>query len=234
MMFLTSCSKNLCDCLESTGSLSTEERAINEFTSIRTEDNINLILCRDTVCHVSVECGAGLIKDIHTGVEGGRLRIRNTNRCNWVRDLDPVIKVYVFYKKLEELDYSSTGNISTRDTLKSERFTLNVRDGAGSINMVVNIDTAFFNEHEGTADISLFGKVKAQYIYNNGLGPVNALGLASFYSFVHNRGTNDCFVKVSDRLEANIEYYGNIYYLGDPPVIISWITGEGKLIPYAK
>ena len=232
LVYGTGCSKDFCDCFTATRSLKTIDRNTGFFTSVRIEDNINVVLLKDTFCHVTLACGSGIIDHIKTEVTDNRLRLWNNSTCNWVRDLDPQIIANVYYTTLEEISYSATGKVSTEDTLKEQKFTLNVRDGAGSIQLKVNVDTAWFNQHDGATDINLSGKVNAQYIYNNGLGPVNALNLKSLFTFVNNRGTNDCFVQVQDHLEARIEYCGNIYYLGNPQVIISWIEGSGKLLPY--
>jgi hypothetical protein len=231
-LLLCSCSKDLCDCLKGTGALTTEERYPGDFNSVRTEDNINLILFRDSACRIIVECGSGIINDIHTEVEDGWLRLWNSSSCNWVRDLDPKINVYVYSSILDTLSYSSYGDVITPDTLTVKRFTLEVRDGSGSIDLKIKADTAYFNQHDGAADVTLSGKVQSQYIYNNGLGPINALGLEASFTYINSRGTNDCFVNATDHLEARIEYIGNIYYSGNPPVLITWILGDGQLLPY--
>ena len=233
-LMMSSCAKTLVDCFVSTGTIKTDDRETGSFSSIRLENNIDIFLCQDTFCHVKIECGSGLIENIKTEIREGRLRIWNTNKCNWVRDLDPQIKAYVYYTAIDDIEYASIGDLITLDTLRARNFTINIRDGAGNINLMVNMDTAYFSDHTGTADIKLSGKVKAQYIYKNGVGPLNALGLKSSYTYVNNHNTNDCFVNVKDHLEARIDYSGNIYYSGHPPEIISWINGKGKLIEWTK
>ncbi|MHC1708473.1 MAG: head GIN domain-containing protein [Bacteroidales bacterium] len=229
---LFSCSKELSDCFKGKGDKTVREKEVGYFRSVRLENNINMVLHQDTFCHVRIECGSGILEDIKTEVEQGKLRIWNNSSCNWVRDLNPQINIHVYYISLEQIDYSSTGLITCEDSIIEQKFTLDVRDGAGSIDLKANIDTGFFNQHDGVADITLSGKVNAQFIYNNGLGPINALGMESKYTYVNNRGTNDCYVNVSEHLEAKIEYFGNVYYIGNPPVIITWIEGSGNLIKY--
>ncbi|HRY33234.1 MAG TPA: DUF2807 domain-containing protein [Bacteroidales bacterium] len=226
---LFSCSKDLGDCLKGQGKTREEIRLTSPFTSVRLEDNIDLVLVRDSICMVRISAGEGIIGDILTEVRDGWLKIRNINHCNWVRKLNPAITAMVHYISLDTLNYAGVGNVSTLDTIRAGTFTLEIRDGAGSICLLLVADTAFINEHDGTSDIHLAGRADRQYAFINGYGPLMAYDFQTNFTYIHSLRTNDCYIRARQQVEARIEASGNVYCKGNPWHIVTWITGSGQL-----
>ncbi len=229
-MGFISCSKDLGDCLKGHGITMEETRITPGFSSVRLEDNIDLVLIQDSICMVKISAGEGIIGDILTEVSNGWLRIRNINQCNWVRKLNPAITATVHFIRLDTLNYAAIGDVSTPDTIRAGTFTLEIRDGAGSIRLLLQADTAFINEHDGTSDIHIAGRAGRQYAFMNGYGPLMAGDFHTEFTYIHSLRTNDSYIRAWKELEARIEASGNIYCKGNPWHIVTWITGSGQLI----
>ena len=225
-----SCKKNTGDCFTNTGKIITENRTSKDFHLISLNDNINLILTQDSLNTVIVEAGENIINSIKTEFVNGHLNIKNTSSCNWLRSYAKEINIYVSVKHLDSLKYESSGNVSCTNTIKSDSISVDVWGGAGIIDLDFDIKNVKLNLHYGTTEMIFSGSANVVYIYAASYGPIYCENLISGNVYINNRGTNNCYVRANQVLEATIENIGNIYYYGNPEVVLSNITGEGELI----
>ncbi len=233
MLVMGSCEQYpFCDCFVSGGAVTNEIRKPGSFRIVEIHDNVDVILQEDSACSVEVEAGENLLEGITTVLDGDRLVIGNTNACNWVRDPDNVIRLVVSCPQFSELYYQGYGNVTVADTLHCGEFRLDITDGSGTIRLLMHNTTTRINVHEGVVDTHIAGKSGVNYLYNNGIGPLDALNLDSRITFVTNNSVGNVFLRVQDVLEPRIFYSGNIWYIGNPVIQNPLITGSGALIPY--
>ena len=228
----TGCKKSGVNCLTSNGKTIRQDRLLQDFDSIDVQDYVNLILSQDSLNKVTVESGQNIINGITTQVIDRQLVIRNTNKCNWLRSYDVPVNVYVSVKDLKKIYYLSSGNISTTNALKTHSLIVEVWGGSGTIDLALDIFLGHFALVMGTADLNLHGHCAINTIYSGDFGLFQCKNLKTGYSFVTNKGSNDCYVNVSQYLEANIGSIGNIYYTGNPDSLSIRIHGAGKVIPF--
>ena len=229
---LTSCKKNgVSNCFVSTGEITMDNRSINSFNSILLKDNVNLILKKADSNAIIVEAGKNLISGVKTDVgENGVLEIRNDNSCNWIRSYSSPINVYLNYKVIDSIDYNSIGDITTENTLIADSLWIMAHEGAGKINMDVDVSTLYCSLHYGTLDIILRGKAGVSYIYSASFGLINTLDMESDYMYINNRSSNDIYVTAKTHIGATIDNIGNIYYTGNPITVSFNKNGTGELI----
>lgn len=228
---LISCTgENLDDCYTSTGPQITEERPGEAFKKIELYDNVNLILIPGDNYHIKVEAGEHIIDAIKTEIKDSTLIIRNTLKCNWVRNFEKELTVYATIPMLEEIRYEGSGDINTQGQLTLDSLKVNVWGGAGSFNLDVNINKLNLAMHYGTVDFHVSGKALITSIYSNSYGPFLCNNLISNIVYIRNNGSNDCYVHALHILEVTITSVGSIYYSGNPYQISADISGSGKLI----
>lgn len=229
---LTGCEKTpVLDCFVSTGSIVQEERPIGEFQTLVLSNNLNLILRQSNTNRLVVEGGSNLLRKIITEVENDSvLKLSNENRCNWVRSFDKPINVYLDFKRLDLIEYRSIGDVTNVDTLRLDSLNVDVREGAGKIELLLKTPLVYCNLHYGTADIVLKGIADLSYVYGDGFGRIDNRDLISSQVYVNNKSSNDMYLNANLRLEATIENIGNIYYSGNPPEIQLQRVGSGELI----
>jgi hypothetical protein len=226
-----SCEKSpLPDCFKSTGKVERETRDLEYFHGLKLYDNINLQLIPAAETSLTLEAGRNLLGKIDTYVnEDSILIIRNNNTCNWVRSYEKPINVYLRVRDLQTIEYRSIGDLSCSDTLRQDSLRIDVWEGAGTIDLGVNLKKCEANIHYGTAVIELSGITRQGYYYQLGAGQINASGLRAEQVYIRNWSSNDLFSWATKYLSAEIKGLGNVYYRGNP-VISSSLQGQGKLL----
>ena len=226
------CEKDsFCNCLQNTGANASETRALSAFNSIEMNQNVDIIVRKGTEPKVVVTAGKNLLDGVRTKVENGKLYITNENKCNWLRDFKNKFTVEVYYQDLFFLTTRGSGNFGCADTINSAEFQVDNWNGSGTINLILNCNEARFKLHTGPADINASGTTEVLYVYTAGNGYVRAAALESEYTYITTKSTGDTEVQSAKELEAIIEYQGDVYYKGNPPIVRPVITGSGKLLP---
>lgn len=230
IMGTNSCTKSdPTDCFKSTGAETTVTRSTGIFDKIILNDNVNLVLTQSSSQSISIKGGKNLLKKVKTDINDGALNIENQNSCNWMRSFDKEITVYVNVNQLHEIEYNGSGDISCTNTIISDSLKLNVWEGAGNVDIKVETERNFIYFHIGTADINYSGVCHLSYVTLSSFGPIKAENLQSAFTYIANNGSNNCYIQANTRIEANIGGLGDIYYRGDPEIIINK-TGEGNMI----
>jgi hypothetical protein len=231
ILFLGCNKENGAGCFTPAGDLTSQQRPTQGIRNIELYDNVNLILTQvDSDEPITVETGENLIDGIQTDIDGKKLVIKNNNYCNWTRDFDNPINVYVPVTKLDSIYYRSSGDISCTNTLVNDTLHVDIWEGSGSIEFKLDNIKSRFYIHEGTIDLNLSGESVICILSSRGFGPVNALGLECRAIFMNTRSPNDCYVKALNTLEVEITNIGNVYYMGNPPNINATVNGGGQLI----
>ncbi len=231
LLTFSGCNDGDINCLTNTGPIITQVRSVGNFDSISLTDHVNVILQQDSVNIVEVEAGKNVIDGIVTETEGRVLYIGNTNKCNWLRDYNKPLNVYVHVRNLLHINYNASGNVTAKDTLRSDSLKVEVWGGCGTIDLTLRIPLGFFTLQLGTATMILHGYCSITSIYSRDYGLIQGKDLRAGYNFVKNAGSNDCYVNAWQCLDATIESIGNIYYAGKPDSLSLHINGTGSVIP---
>jgi len=227
---ITSCKKSSpFDCLKSTGKDITETRTVSEFNKIVLNDNVNLVITQSDENSIKVRAGENIIDKVETSIEDHELRISNYNSCNWMRSFKREIIVYVGVKNLNEIEYRGSGDISSTNVITGDSLLLQIWDGAGKVDMNVDVakNTIYF--HIGTADVFYKGYAHLSYISSASFGLLDASELNTTFTYIGSTGSNNSYVRSGLVLEATIQSIGNIYYYGNPEITLTG-TGTGHLI----
>jgi len=233
LIMLSSCEKDdFCNCLENEGSQISETRTFPDFERIEMNNNVDIILTPDSVSYAILTCGKNLADGIKTEVVDGWLKVRNINRCNWLRDFTNKFTLDVHYRSIKGINYLGSGNLSCSDTLRTSELLVESWNGTGTLDFVLNSGDIYFKLHTGPADIQASGLANYLYVYSAGNGYIKTASLNSEYVVVNTKSTGDCEVNANQTLEVNIGYNGDVFYHGNPPDIQQVITGKGKLYPF--
>lgn len=231
MVLAVSCKReNLDDCYTNTGEVAIENRQATYFNEIELYDNVNLVIEPGDGQSIRVKAGKNLLPSISTKIVDSTLVINNNMKCNWVRNYDHEITVYVSSNNLNSIRYESSGDVTTAGTFEFDTLEINVWGGAGSVNMDVRCNRLNLGLHYGTVDFNVSGTSKMTTIYSNSYGPFHCNELKSDIVYIRSNSTNDCYVNVKYILGAEITSVGNVYYSGDPYELNCNISGSGKLI----
>jgi len=217
---------------DSTGSITTEVREMGAITTVAVYDNVNLIFTnRIDSGTIKVSAGENIIRNISTEYADNTLTIKNKNKNNWTRDLNPDIRVYLPCAGIEKIRHESVGVISCDTALTGNTLRIEVFYGNGMIDLEL-----FYNQitvsnfSDGITDVVLKGQCNSLILYHVNYAPFDCRKLQAQKAKVTEVGIQNCFVSASERLEPIIRNYGNIYYYGNPEIVNYTNTGNGKLI----
>ncbi len=231
LLIFFSCNKeNAPDCIQSAGEFTTVKRSMEEFDSIELRDYVQIELYDTTAYFVEITAPKNLIPDIETELKDHKLRIVNNNTCNFVRSFKKRIIVRIYAPQFDDIQNFGTGDIKSINTLSSSHFKIENRNAAGKIELVLNCDTATLVTHTGVCDIYAKGQSDVTYVFNQGVGIIDAQKLLANNAFVNNSSINNVYINTSGYFFALIEFSGNIYYSGIPNHIDQSIRGNGRLI----
>ncbi len=227
-----SCNKDHAfDFLKSTGKTVTIQRNISgDFSAVRLESNIDLVLTQGPVYSISLEGGENILPGIDTEIKDSTLTLRNNNTFNWVRSYDNKITARVTAPHFLFINYESTGTLSNTDTIHEDSIFVTSFGGSGFIKLCIKTNISHLSLTKGSADLDISGYSGSNFIFAGSYGPFHCLNLETSNTYMSNGGTNDCYISVDNHLEYEIKGVGNIYYKGDPASVSGSITGDGKLI----
>ncbi len=230
-VLLAACERaNPLDCMKNTGKIIKEERILDSITMIVLKDNVNLVIEEADTQKIEIEAGKNLLDKIITKTQGDTLFISNENSCNWVRDYSKEITARISSNSLKQIEYRGCGDISCNDPIAREEFILDIWEGAGNIDLKVNVIFNHTYFHIGTAHVKISGKANNNYLSSNSFGVLDTRNLHTQNTYVSSKSSNHVYVYATNILNATIQSIGNIYYTGNPKNITSDISGTGKLI----
>jgi len=229
-------SENANDCFQKTGAIITQEIEVENFTKIKVNRDVELILKEGPVQKVAIETGENLLNDVSVIVMDEELILTENNTCNFVRDYN-VTKVYVTAPNITEIKSSTQFMISSEGILNygnikilSEDFndpsviavgTINLELDAQSIKVVGNNLTAF----------NISGVTESLNVnFAAGDGVFNGTNLAANTVKVFHRGTNNIIVNPQNELKGQLVSTGNLIAVNQPPVVDVEVLYTGSLI----
>ena len=219
------------DCFQSAGPYAKEERMLESFSVIELNDYIQYELCDTNFYGVLITAPGNLISDIETEVEAGKLTVRNTNKCNFVRSYKNRITIRICAPDFEDIQNYATGDVTTVNAIQGSRFSIDNRSAAGVQRLFLKVDTVNIATHTGVSDAIVRGECDVVYLFNQGVGEIDAAQLQSRSAYVNNSSLNDLYVNARDYLYVYIQLSGNVFYDGNTSSIDQLIEGNGALLP---
>lgn len=228
LLLLFACKKS--KSFKSTGKQVEVTRQLGSFNNIALYNNVNLYLIQDSINSVTLSGGENLLPFVTTKINNHQLQIRNENKMNWLRSYKKSINAYVHFKNVDQLFYYGSGNITGKDTIREDKFSVTCWDGSGSIKINFAGDSVFNYIHTGPADIHVKGRAAGAYIYCHGTGFIYIDSLSCKDVFINNSGTGDMYVKPKDNIGLEIYSIGNVFCESHPSILWNTDKGKGKLI----
>lgn len=230
MVLALSCKND--PCFKGSGESVSERRELkNDISMISVYDNIRLNIYIDSVNYIEVKGGENLVAYISTEISGKELILKNDNKCSFLRDFDQDFYLDLHVKDFSKIHYDGSGDITMRDTLIRNDFTLEMESGAGNLKLLIRADEfTRVNCAESFSEIKLYGSSPVLFLYSDGTAWIRGEQFSTAETYVENKSTGDCIVNVSDVLQCTLKGIGNIRYHGNPVVSVLEKSGKGSII----
>jgi len=238
VIFLVACnSESAPDCFQNTGDIVRDEVVLVDFTKITVFENVGLVLKEGPEIKVEVETGEFLRDEVEVTVTDGRLLLRNTNDCNYVREYG-LTKVYVTAPNITEIRSSTGLKIESDGVLAYKRLTLisesfnnsesETTDGEFDLQLDTDNVTIVVN---GITYFKLRGKTEFLVMtVAAGDSRIEAEELQTQFVDFDHRGSNDLIVNPQQLIKGEIRGTGDVISLNQPPLIQVEELYKGRLI----
>lgn len=236
-IFIACSSESAPDCFQASGDMIREEVTVSNFTKITVFENVGLVLKEGPEIKVEVETGENLRNEVLVTVEEGRLILRNTNDCNYVRDYG-LTKIFVTAPDITEIR-SSTGLKVESDgilayprlNLVSESFNNPESETTDGVFDLEVDGTNFTIVVNGIAYFKLKGKTEFLGVtIAAGDSRVEAQNLRAKFIDLNHRGSNDILCNPQDLIKGEIKGTGDVISFNRPDLIQVKELFKGKLI----
>jgi hypothetical protein len=232
-------------CIQGSGDIVEESRAIESFEKIRIEVPADLVVSSGETDEVEIRTDDNLMKHIVTKILDSTLVIKSdVKEC-----LDAsTLTIHVSTPQLSELRIEGSSLVQLDGEFASESILLSI-DGSGSISaeeplsadlISVQIDGSgeialkdidaieIRTDIDGSGDVDLAGVAPTQTIEIDGSGEIKADGLETKSTSINIDGSGTCLVQATETLIVHIDGSGEVYYSGSPSVDQS-IDGSGTV-----
>jgi hypothetical protein len=219
-------------CIKSTGADTSITYTFNELLdTLFLHDDMIYEIIPSTENKVVVHGGENVISFIHVLANNRRLNISNENRCNFLRSFDRRIKVDIYTPDVRYIHYEGSEGIFSKDTIVNNSLRLRIRDGAGKMDLKVNVGYLECIVTHGWGDFELAGDAQLAYIVcqTNSFADTRKLTVHEGFS-VLSITQGDMFVNGNTKhLKLEVRRNGNIFYTGTPVALEKINNGNGVM-----
>lgn len=219
-------------CFKSTGDPTTLEIPVENFDRLMLHPHVAYELIQDSLNKVVIRGGKNLVKHIECKVSDNLLEITNTNKCAFLRNAKKELVVEIHCTSVSNIHYEGTEYLKSIGTIRSDYFTLLIRDGAGPVDLTMQSIVIDADISHGWGDYTLHGTTQIARIGARSNGYCNVFDLNvtdSLYVASDTPGT----IKVQANgipLAGFIKSTGSVWYKGIPSSTTVICTGSGELI----
>jgi len=229
-----SCSKEQRnDCFTSAGPEAIELRVLENFSNLRIEDKLIVVLVQDSSRNGEVEIRGpkNLIPQITTELRDGELVLRNTNTCNFVRSFDIRFHIKVFFEDIESLNLDGAAECSNEDTLHLNRLIIR-HDALSDLNLTIDIEDEIFLSSFNSAQTFLKGRTKVFKGSIEEVSSVDARELTAEEVLLDHHSPIDSYIHGTRIIFVKIFNKGNFFYVAEPSQLkeVNYRRSSGDLI----
>ncbi len=222
------CQKN--NCLSTGGDIVSEERILDTFKYIVTNNNFEIYLKNDTVHKIEIEAGEKLLPFIETTVKNDTLTISNLNGCDFIKGYDDK-KIYISVDTLKQITINNASDLFTVDTFKVQNLKVLFLSDLGYCDLTIDAYVFQLQVWYASGDFKVGGYAYSAYLNTEQTSFIYAENLENTICSVKNNSMGDCYVKAGKWLYYSIMDEGNVYYTGTPDtIIVNEHSGTGQFI----
>ena len=208
----TACAQWNSEKIKGNGEMLSENRKVGNYDGVSLVGSMNVQLVAGREGEIIVEAESNLQEYISTEVKNGSLKISTKKGYNLSPRKDILITVPV--ESIKEISVTGSGDIWTRDQLKSSNIKVQV---TGSGDLKLDLETEGLEGMlTGSGDIELRGKSENFKCTVTGSGDFNAYELIAENVEARVSGSGDIMVYAGNSLKASVSGSGDIVYKGNP------------------
>ncbi len=210
LVFAGSCYFDNIETIAGNGNVITQERKVSDFSGLKVSNAIDVIITQSDKAAITVKADENLMDWIKTEVVNNELKIYTDKNIRSVKEK----KVYVSFRKLNEIDISSASEVSGENTLVTDNLDIEV-SSAGGLSLAVEADKVNIDiSSAGHARLS--GKTNNLKAELNQGSDLNAFELEAKIGDISASSAADARVFITEEASFKCSSAGHIEYQGEP------------------
>jgi hypothetical protein len=208
------------------GHVVTEDKPVTPFSKISIEGIFPVELSQTGGKEwVKVETDENLQPFIEVKNHGDELIVRSADKSNINRATK--MRVYINLKNINELSFSSVGNLTTNDVIKLDSLDLK-SESVGKLDLDIEADY-LHADLNAVGNTTLRGKVREARINNKSVGSLSAADLKTKTLMIHNTAVGSAEIYADSAFYIRSSSIGTLYYKGPGEVKELKSEGIGKV-----
>ena len=202
-------------CWKSTGPYAEKVIQLGDFNRLFLKEHLRYTLIQDSTNQIVIKGGVNMIDFIEVNGENGLVSIRSRNKCNFFRKY-AIVDVEIHYTSMINIVFEGTESLTCLDTMKTNYLALTLRDGGGSMQMLVDAFDIRTDLTHGWGDMTIAGKTNTSRYQLLGDGFIDAsnLQVRDSISFISYSSTIQKINAENCKLKSEINGIGDIWYYG--------------------
>jgi hypothetical protein len=209
------------------GNVTTKKIKTADYDKIMVAGFFDVELVSGNEGDISLEGEENLLEFIKIDVEGHTLKISVEKGKRINVSSGKKIVVTVPFTTLNEVSLSGSGDVNSKNTIKSTHFETTLT-GSGDVNLDVDTDSLKANL-TGSGDLRIKGRAGSLSCKVTGSGDFDAYDCKSSTVDASVSGSGNCKVTCDDNLTGRITGSGDINYKGDPKKKDTKVSGSGSI-----
>lgn len=209
------------------GNVVQENRNTTSYDQIEMQGFFDVELISGNEGRITITGEENLIPHIITEVNGDRLVIKTENGYNLQPSKSNGIVVQVPFESLDEVSLIGSGDIISRDLIKSGAFKTKLT-GSGDIELELEAESVE-TTLTGSGDIVLQGATQNVVHQLTGSGDIESSKLKAIDAQAFLSGSGDIDLYCSGNLKIRVSGSGDVAYVGNPSKEDSKISGSGDV-----
>jgi hypothetical protein len=202
--------------IEGNGKSVTREVPVNSFDALKASGVYELQLSQGNQESVKIEADENLQEYFNVRNEGNRLVIDMKKMENKNLKSKNKMRVYVYFKKLKEMDLGTVGNVASEQQLSFDDINMNNKS-------VGNIDLKFTAnkldlKNTSVGNVKLSGKAQDAVVKNSGVGSLQAGSFVVQTMNIENTGVGSAEVNAEKNLKVKDSFLGKVRNRGHAPM----------------
>lgn len=229
---LFSCQKAK-DCLTGAGKEVIIESPVSDFDSLFVNDVFEVHLIQDTVNYITIKANKAFAESTTFKITDNTLILENNHKCKFSKPKKNKIKIYLQVKKISRIRLNAPSKLISDNVLQHDNEIGLIADSKfNEADLDLNCKTFYYwNTHLNGGKINLHGEVENLKLWHSSLCSVDADNLSVENVLVDTDSNADSYIRVKNKLDCTIRGNGNVYYYGNPDIlIVNDTTSIGKLI----
>jgi len=205
----------------------TMEIGLEDFHAAELYGIYNVVLIQDSANKVVIK-GTNDISTITAVVANDTLIIKNNKKLSLNSEKNTL---ELHFSDLKYLVTFNPVNVTTRDTIKADRFEYGALGEISEVTLIVDCNYFLVYTSANTLGyFHIYGKAQSCTLWQRYGSGIFAGTLVCRDAEIINDSVGDMYVNASDNITASLLGPGNTYYYGNPAIKIVENRGNGRLI----